>query len=313
MALQSGSAAIDAGTSTGCPATDQRGTARPIDGNGDGTSTCDIGAYEAATFVAPTSTPVPGAPTATPGATATPAPQTDVASEPAEPAPPTATPTVIPTQTPIGRNPNDAAFGNASTSDNFGPNDSVRLVRNGQTVATVRVGRMSPTGEVALAGILREEGTGNTYALVRRESDARVVRRWIGPEDPLRFQLQWASVGQVSTYDVALVSTVPLDETVPQPGQSVRRFDGTDNRIFAWDAASRVWRVVPDVATFQALGLYWCGVTSADETFATRATPGTPFPPAGTAERSDYPSCGPATAISSANPTATATTTAVRS
>src|SRR5438093_12083577 len=45
-ALTAGSPALDAGTNTGCPAADQRGVARPFDGNGDGTPTCDIGAYE---------------------------------------------------------------------------------------------------------------------------------------------------------------------------------------------------------------------------------------------------------------------------
>jgi CSLREA domain-containing protein len=40
MALREGSPAIDAGTSDGCPATDQRGVARPQQ------SACDIGAYE---------------------------------------------------------------------------------------------------------------------------------------------------------------------------------------------------------------------------------------------------------------------------
>src|SRR6266511_1334674 len=45
-ALAVGGPAVDAGGNAGCPATDQRGAARPFDGNGDGTATCDIGAFE---------------------------------------------------------------------------------------------------------------------------------------------------------------------------------------------------------------------------------------------------------------------------
>jgi len=53
---------------TGCPATDQRGVARPVDGDEDGSAICDIGAYE---YEPPAATPTP---TATPGATPTPTP-----------------------------------------------------------------------------------------------------------------------------------------------------------------------------------------------------------------------------------------------
>lgn len=45
-ALLSGSPAIDAGDNAGCLSTDQRGFFRPADGNQDGNSLCDIGAYE---------------------------------------------------------------------------------------------------------------------------------------------------------------------------------------------------------------------------------------------------------------------------
>ena len=45
-ALLFGSLAMDAGDDSDCPATDQRGFIRPMDGDGDGTATCDIGAFE---------------------------------------------------------------------------------------------------------------------------------------------------------------------------------------------------------------------------------------------------------------------------
>ncbi len=47
-ALASTSVAVDAALTANCAATDQRGQARPSDGNGDGQSLCDIGAYELA-------------------------------------------------------------------------------------------------------------------------------------------------------------------------------------------------------------------------------------------------------------------------
>lgn len=44
--LLANSPAIDAGATKGCPSTDQRGIARPQDGDNDGTPVCDIGAFE---------------------------------------------------------------------------------------------------------------------------------------------------------------------------------------------------------------------------------------------------------------------------
>lgn len=45
-ALLPGSAALDNGGNSGCPASDQRGVTRPVDGDSDGSAVCDIGAFE---------------------------------------------------------------------------------------------------------------------------------------------------------------------------------------------------------------------------------------------------------------------------
>ena len=66
QALPADSPAVDTADDTGCPATDQRGVARPQDGDEDGTTTCDIGAYELQ-ILQPTPTPT-GTPAAGPSA-----------------------------------------------------------------------------------------------------------------------------------------------------------------------------------------------------------------------------------------------------
>jgi hypothetical protein len=50
-ALPPFSPAIDHADTPNCPASDQRGATRPLDGDGDGLALCDIGAFEAADFV----------------------------------------------------------------------------------------------------------------------------------------------------------------------------------------------------------------------------------------------------------------------
>jgi hypothetical protein len=53
--LLAGSPAIDTGSDADCPAEDQLGTPRPVDGDGDTIATCDRGAVE---FVPEPSTPL---------------------------------------------------------------------------------------------------------------------------------------------------------------------------------------------------------------------------------------------------------------
>jgi hypothetical protein len=57
--LRFGSIAIDTGNDSVCPAIDQVGNLRPLDGNGDGHAVCGIGSYEAPTVVFPYSIRLP--------------------------------------------------------------------------------------------------------------------------------------------------------------------------------------------------------------------------------------------------------------
>jgi hypothetical protein len=50
-ALLAGSPAIDGGDASVCPEHDQRGVRRPIDGDGNGSAACDIGAFEREVFL----------------------------------------------------------------------------------------------------------------------------------------------------------------------------------------------------------------------------------------------------------------------
>ena len=69
----------------------------------------------------------------------------------------------------------------------------------------------------------------------------------------------------------------------------VRRFDGQDDRIFAFDATLQRRRFIPDIATFQSLGFCWWDITAADAAFFDCLSVGPPYPRTTKSARSTYP------------------------
>ena len=156
----------------------------------------------------------------------------------------------------------------------------------------VGVGWISRDGQrIIVIGFVRDGDLGQTYAVVRREGDGQVVRRWIAPDSPLVYAVPWAVVNTQYTFPVGVILAIPLDEQYPWPNMLTRRFDGGDDRILAYDAELGQWRHVPDEGTFQALGFYWCNVTAADAGFFDRITLGPPYPASNVPARADYPVC----------------------
>ena len=156
----------------------------------------------------------------------------------------------------------------------------------------VGVGWISRDGQtIIVIGFVRDGDLGQTYAVVRREGDGQVVRRWIAPDSPLVYAVPWALVNTQYTFPVGVILAIPLDDQYPPPNMLTRRFDGGDDRILAYDPGLGQWRHVPDPATFQALGYYWCNVTAADAGFFDRITLGPPYPASGVPARADYPVC----------------------
>ena len=142
-----------------------------------------------------------------------------------------------------------------------------------------------------VVGIIRDETLGQTYYIARHEGGNCIVRRWIPSYDLIVYHIPWAVVNTEYSVPVEVVSAIPLDHTAPEPNMLVRRFDSDDVRIFSFDPALLQWRHIPNYATFQAMGFFWCDVTSADASFFERMNEGPPFPVIDTPERHDYPNC----------------------
>ena len=172
--------------------------------------------------------------------------------------------------------------------------DKLRIDLHGQPNASFElgIGWVSMDGSrVILVGVIRDTPLGQTYIIVRHEGDNRVVRRWVSPTSPLIHAIDWNVVNTQYTVPTAVLAAVPLDDRLPEHNMLARRFDGGDDRIFAFDAELQQWRHIPDWPTFQALGFYWCNVTAADAGFFERITIGPPYPATTEPERDDYPNC----------------------
>ena len=174
------------------------------------------------------------------------------------------------------------------------PGDKLRIQRNDRPEASFElgIGWISRNGsQVVLVGVIRDQTLGQTYYIARHEGDTRVVRRWISPTSPLVYSVNWPVVNTQFTVPVEIIRVIPLDERLPEPNMLVRRFDGADDRIFAYDATIQQWRHIPNWPTFQALGFYWCDVTAADSSFFDRISIGPPYPATSAPARDNYPNC----------------------
>ena len=160
--------------------------------------------------------------------------------------------------------------------------------------AVLSIGWIAADGAARVpVGFVRDDAIGHTYAVVRREADGLIVRHWLAPADPVIYTVPWDRVTTQYTFPVTALTAIPLDDRHAAPNQLARRSHGTDDRVFAYDAALGQWRHIPDLATFQALGFYWCDVTTADAAFLDRITLGPPYPASSVPPRPDYPSCRP--------------------
>ena len=200
---------------------------------------------------------------------------------------PAATPTPAPTAVPV------VGSSSAARVTQVG-NYFVQVDRldGGQDFA-LAIGWIAPTGARAYnqRGYIRDDYLGQTYAVVRREADGKVVRIWIAPDSEERYAVPWESVRRNYTVPLNVLLAIPLDEDNPVENQLVRRFDRFDRSGDIYVYRAGAWRHVPDIPTFQANRFYWCNVTAADAGFFSRALIGPPLPRSGTAEAADYPQC----------------------
>ena len=197
-------------------------------------------------------------------------------------------PTVEPTPTP------DYIGMTAAATVREGNGNRIDIELADGTEFSLTLGRLflDGTAHFNANGYIREEvGSdgrgGQTYGVVRRDSDNMVVRVWIASGTQAALEVPWAIVNSSHTYASGVVAAIKLDETFPTEDQLVR--NNANGMIYVY--RSGAWRHVPDTATFKHNSFYWCDVATADSGFFDRFTAGPALVPSGTYDDPNYPAC----------------------
>lgn len=255
-------------TPTPIPSTETPTVIPPTVTNTIGPSPTRTETQTATVTTTPTKTSTPEAPTATRTSTVVPPTPTQEAQESvSQPQTNGSKKEVTPTPTKepfIGQSP--------TTRAREIPGDKIRLedVKTGKTITELQVGFMWTTGSYLplLAGLIREE-VGHTYAVVRRESDGKIVRKYISSQDPAFISREtWGTITTNYTFINDIVASIPLDEQQPSNWQLAQMLG--DPKVFAFDPSTRKWRHIPDPETFVSYNFDWRNITTADSAFAQR-------------------------------------------
>ena len=140
-----------------------------------------------------------------------------------------------------------------------GEGDLITITRHdGGVDLSVGVGVLTSDGMVIphVNGYIRDNDLGQTYAVVTRD-DGMIVRTWISSSSPLVGDIVWSTVLDFYNVPKDVVNAIPLDHMHPAPNQLVDA--GGTWYVYLGGA----WRHIPNIATFQAYGFFYCDLTTA--------------------------------------------------
>ena len=165
---------------------------------------------------------------------------------------------------------------------------AIELTRldTGSTI-TLTLGTLSGTGALLPrdSGYIRDESRGQTYAVVRRASDNKVVRVWISSNSEWVSHVPWDNVIAFYNVPADVLNAIPLDDTMPEVDQLV----DVEGDYYVY--RDRAWRHIPNLSTFRAEGFYWCDLTTADASHAAASSTATPLPSKVGPPAEGYPAC----------------------